>query len=314
MLPERLQELIPFSSPLPPLVPSSSPLPPLVPPSSPSSPLATSSFALPERSRESALPERHRDSALPERQRDSALPERPRESGLPERPRESAPSSSPSSPLVPSSSPSSPLAPSSSPSSPLAPSASENLCFPSAPRQAIHPQFFFWGGYITLVCVAGSRTKATELPDRPWPPGKNRSWPPEAPDPPWPPKKPDPPWPPKAPDPPWPPRNPIRHGHRSPRPALEASPVSLPCISLQGAHPPSPVFLSWRGTRHPGGGGNVTYSSVCPPSQPIIIVITRPNLSSPEPQSSTPAPHLILITSRYLSTHLSSVNRRISLL
>ncbi len=47
---------------------------------------------------------------------------------------------------------------------------------------------------------------------------------------------------------------------------------------------------------------------------PIIIIITRPHLSSPEPQSSTPAPHLILITSRYLSTLLSSIDRRISLI
>ncbi len=37
----------------------------------------------------------------------------------------------------------------------------------------------------------------------------------------------------------------------------------------------------------------VTYSSVCPPTQPIIVIITRPHLISPEPQSSAPAPHLL---------------------
>ncbi len=38
------------------------------------------------------------------------------------------------------------------------------------------------------------------------------------------------------------------------------------------------------------------HGSVCPPTQPIIIIITRPHLISPEPQSSAPAPYLILIT------------------
>ncbi len=46
----------------------------------------------------------------------------------------------------------------------------------------------------------------------------------------------------------------------------------------------------------------VTYSSVCPPSQPIIVIITRSHLISPEPQSSAPAPHLILITPTFIST------------
>ncbi len=111
-------------------------------------------------------------------------------------------------------------------------------------------------------------------------------WTPEAPDPPWPPESPKPPWPPESPIPPWSPEPQTqpggrpsprirlglpsllsRRGHQSPRPNLEAFPVSLPCISLQGAHPPSPVLLLRRGTRLPGGGGNVTDLSVLHHSQ-----------------------------------------------
>ncbi len=57
----------------------------------------------------------------------------------------------------------------------------------------------------------------------------------------------------------------------------------------------------------------VTYSSVCPPTtQPIIIVITRPHLISPEPQSSAPAPHLILITPTFISTSTRALPRPVS--
>ncbi len=52
-----------------------------------------------------------------------------------------------------------------------------------------------------------------------------------------------------------------------PRPALEASPESLPISSLQGAHPPSPVLLLRGRTRLPGGGGTVTDLPVLLPFQ-----------------------------------------------
>ncbi len=125
-------------SPLPPLVPSSSPLPPLVPSSSPLPPLVPSSSPM------------------------SQL----------------VPSSSPLPPLAPSSSPMPPLVPSSSPSPPLAPSS---LVLPERPTEPAPPEWplegnlpkkKIWGGHIPLVYVAGPRTKATELPDLPWSPGK----------------------------------------------------------------------------------------------------------------------------------------------
>ncbi len=56
----------------------------------------------------------------------------------------------------------------------------------------------------------------------------------------------------------------------------------------------------------------VTYSSVCPPSQPIIVIITRPHLISPEPQSSATAPHLILITPTFISTSTRAFPRPVS--
>ncbi len=204
----------PSSSPVPLLVPSGSPEPLLAPSGSPVPPLVPSSSPLPPLapSGSPSSPLALSSLALPERLRESALPERSRELALTERPTEPAP--------------------------------------PEWPLEGNLPKKCFWGGHIPLVCVAGPRTKATELPDLPWPPEKNR------------------PWPPVAPDPPCPPVLILsRRGHRSPRPALEASPVSLPCFSLQGTHPPSPVFLLRRGTRHPGGGGNVTNLSVLHPSQ-----------------------------------------------
>ncbi len=51
---------------------------------------------------------------------------------------------------------------------------------------------------------------------------------------------------------------------------------------------------------------SMCHGSVFPPTQPIIIIITRPHLISPEPQSSAPAPHLILITSAFINTSTST--------
>ncbi len=50
-------------------------------------------------------------------------------------------------------------------------------------------------------------------------------------------------------------------------------------------------------------------SRICLFSNPVI---TRPHLISPEHSSSTPAHHQILITTRYLNTHLTSVKCPIS--
>ncbi len=116
---------------------------------------------------------------------------------------------------------------------------------------------------------------------------------------------PDPLWPPEAPDPPWPPepQNPPRRLPQCPCPASASRALTLP--------PRCFCYGAGRAIRE----GEVMLRFVCLSSiTPIIIIITRPHLSSPEPQSSTPAPHLILITSRYLSTLLSSVDRRISLI
>ncbi len=93
-----------------------------------------------------------------------------------------------------------------SPERPLVPAPPERPTEPAPPEWPLEgnlPKTIGGGGHITLVCMAGPRTKATELPDLPWPPGKNRPWPPEAPDLPWPPEAPDLPWLPEAPDPPW---------------------------------------------------------------------------------------------------------------
>ncbi len=88
---------------------------------------------------------------------------------------------------------------------------------------------------------------------------------------------------------------------RVPRPALEASPESLPITSLQGAHPPSPVLLLRRGTRLPGGGGNVTSLSVLH----CLLSHARLHLVSLEPWLRAPAPHHQSHQAQLISTHLS---------
>ncbi len=143
----------------------------------------------------------------------------------------------PEHPLVPAP-PERPLVPAPS-ERPLVPAPPERPTEPAPPEWPLEgnlPKKIFLGGHIPLVCVAGPRTKATELPDLPWPPEKNRPWPPEPPVPPWPPESPDPPWPPEAPDPPWPPEPPD-----PPWPPEPPVPLRLPELPVPPGLPEPPV-------------------------------------------------------------------------
>ncbi len=112
----------------------------------------------------------------------------------------------------------------------------------------------------------------------------------------------------------------IRHGRPSPRIrlGLPESPVppwspepqihpggfpSVPVLHQPPGRPPSLPVVNATARDAPSREGEVM-SRIHLSSNPVI---TRPHLISPEHSSSTPARHQILITTRYLSTHLTSV-------
>ncbi len=55
-------------------------------------------------------------------------------------------------------------------------------------------------------------------------------------------------------------------------------------------------------------------SRICLSSYPANLTHTRPHLISPEPQSSAPAPHLILITPTFINTSTRALPRAVLLI
>ncbi len=106
---------------------------------------------------------------------------------------------------------------------------------------------------------------------------------------------------------------------RVPRPTLEASPVSLPCTSLQGAHPPSPVLLlrRVRSTVHIPEPSQTHCTHlwvfptsdipVSPPLQPIHVSPARKQRTVTASSAIWLQPHCALLTSRHLLV-ISSVS------
>ncbi|KAI2647207.1 Streptococcal surface protein A [Labeo rohita] len=216
-------------SPKPPLVPPSLPEPPLVPPSLPEPPLVPPSLPEPP-----------------------LVPRPPEPELCPARPPE---------PELCSASP-----PESAPPSARPPEPAPHPALPRAGSTVNSPKKILGGGYSPVQPPElFTRPWPPEPPDPPWPPELfTRPWPPEPPDPPWPPELFTRPWPPEPPDPPWPPELSVRPWPPElPDPPwlpdlpwrLSLATMFLSRISLQGAHPPSPVVLLRCGTHLPGGGG-----------------------------------------------------------
>ncbi len=272
--------LVPSSSPEPLLVPSSSPEPLLVPSSSPEPLLVPSSS--PELPPEPAPRQRTPEPAPRQRTPEPAPRQRTPEPAPRQRTPEPAP---PERPLVP--------AP---PERPLVPAPPERPTEPAPPEWPLEgnlPKKIFWGGHIPLVCVAGPRTKATELPDLPWPPKRNRPWSPEPPDPPWPPESPDPPWPPEYPDPPWLPEPPVPPWP----PEFPDPPWRLPqslCQSPASRAPTPPPQCYYYGAGRAFREGEVM-SRICL-SCSLTKHSARPHLVSLEHWLNTPARHWHPIT------------------